>query len=144
MSFTASLLELGFKIFKFFDPLNILSREPKLPAGGDSPQTQTCCGAAPGSPCMRPSVCPQMEFDEKDLRREISYAIKNIHGVRQVPWGGPCPSPPQASGAPDCEALRRLLGGFQSLPVGLQGPVRAPCSIPCGLSLPRGCPPPLG
>lgn len=25
-----------------------------------------------------------MEFDEKDLRREISYAIKNIHGVRQV------------------------------------------------------------
>ncbi|XP_014748721.1 PREDICTED: dynamin-2 [Sturnus vulgaris] len=24
----------------------------------------------------------QMEFDEKDLRREISYAIKNIHGVR--------------------------------------------------------------
>lgn len=25
-----------------------------------------------------------MEFDEKDLRREISYAIKNIHGIRQV------------------------------------------------------------
>lgn len=25
-----------------------------------------------------------MEFDEKDLRREISYAIKNIHGVRHV------------------------------------------------------------
>ncbi|PKK17415.1 dynamin-2 [Columba livia] len=24
----------------------------------------------------------KMEFDEKDLRREISYAIKNIHGVR--------------------------------------------------------------
>ncbi len=24
-----------------------------------------------------------MEFDEKELRREISYAIKNIHGVRQ-------------------------------------------------------------
>eukprot|EP00062_Callorhinchus_milii_P028096 gi/632992235/ref/XP_007884989.1/ PREDICTED: dynamin-2-like [Callorhinchus milii] len=23
-----------------------------------------------------------MEFDEKELRREISYAIKNIHGVR--------------------------------------------------------------
>lgn len=28
-----------------------------------------------------------MEFDEKDLRREISYAIKNIHGVRQVSQG---------------------------------------------------------
>ena len=26
----------------------------------------------------------QMEFDEKELRKEISYAIKNIHGVRQV------------------------------------------------------------
>lgn len=26
-----------------------------------------------------------MEFDEKELRKEISYAIKNIHGVRQVP-----------------------------------------------------------
>lgn len=30
-----------------------------------------------------------MEFDEKDLRREISYAIKNIHGVRQVLGGVP-------------------------------------------------------
>lgn len=29
----------------------------------------------------------QMEFDEKELRREISYAIKNIHGIRHV-WGG--------------------------------------------------------
>lgn len=27
-----------------------------------------------------------MEFDEKELRREISYAIKNIHGIRHV-WG---------------------------------------------------------
>lgn len=26
----------------------------------------------------------QMEFDEKELRREISYAIKNIHGIRHV------------------------------------------------------------
>lgn len=25
-----------------------------------------------------------MEFNEKELRREISYAIKNIHGIRQV------------------------------------------------------------
>lgn len=31
-----------------------------------------------------------MEFDEKELRREISYAIKNIHGIRHVlgpGWG---------------------------------------------------------
>lgn len=25
-----------------------------------------------------------MEFDEKELRREISYAIKNLHGIRLV------------------------------------------------------------
>lgn len=25
-----------------------------------------------------------MEFDEKELRREISYAIKNIHGIRYM------------------------------------------------------------
>ena len=24
----------------------------------------------------------QIEFDEKELRREITYAIKNIHGIR--------------------------------------------------------------
>lgn len=27
-------------------------------------------------------ISHQMEFDEKELRREISYAIKNIHGIR--------------------------------------------------------------
>lgn len=26
----------------------------------------------------------QIVFDEKELRREISHAIKNVHGVRQV------------------------------------------------------------
>lgn len=25
-----------------------------------------------------------MEFDEKELRREITYAIKNTHGIRFV------------------------------------------------------------
>nr|XP_021405250.1 dynamin-2 [Lonchura striata domestica] len=34
-----------------------------------------------GTPHLQ-RVLNQMEFDEKDLRREISYAIKNIHGVR--------------------------------------------------------------
>lgn len=34
-----------------------------------------------------------MEFDEKELRKEISYAIKNIHGVRQVePESCPLPA----------------------------------------------------
>lgn len=34
----------------------------------------------------QPFLCfsTQMEFDEKELRREISYAIKNIHGIRHV------------------------------------------------------------
>lgn len=36
-----------------------------------------------------------MEFEEKELRKEISYAIKNIHGVRQV---RPV-SPPRLKGA---------------------------------------------
>lgn len=42
-------------------------------------------GREPGStPSMGLFLLVQMEFDEKDLRREISYAIKNIHGVRRV------------------------------------------------------------
>lgn len=59
-----------------------------------------CSPRQEGRPCLspsgradtdQPSVCsPQMEFDEKELRREISYAIKNIHGIRHVlgPLGG--------------------------------------------------------
>lgn len=31
-----------------------------------------------------PPPAPQIVFDEKELRREISHAIKNVHGVRQV------------------------------------------------------------
>jgi len=26
----------------------------------------------------------QIEYDEKELRREITFAIKNIHGIRYV------------------------------------------------------------
>jgi hypothetical protein len=61
-----------------------------------------------------------MEFDEKDLRREISYAIKNIHGVRQVPWGIPmfssCPFmwAPQPSESLASEAFRRFMDSFQN------------------------------
>ena len=35
-----------------------------------------------------------MEFDEKELRKEISYAIKNIHGIRHVCPLNPSISPP--------------------------------------------------
>lgn len=32
----------------------------------------------------QPHLVSQIVFDEKELRREISHAIKNVHGVRQV------------------------------------------------------------
>lgn len=31
-----------------------------------------------------PFLLLQIEFDEKELRKEITYAIKNIHGIRSV------------------------------------------------------------
>lgn len=31
-----------------------------------------------------PLWLPQMECDDKEMRREISYAIKNIHGIRYM------------------------------------------------------------
>lgn len=34
------------------------------------PRLRMCC------------VCPQIESDERKLRQEINYAIRNIHGVR--------------------------------------------------------------
>ena len=34
--------------------------------------------------CLFFLAVPQIVFDEKELRREISHAIKNVHGVRQV------------------------------------------------------------
>lgn len=58
-------------------------------------KVRTRAGARGGAPrgalraADRGSPPAQMEFDEKDLRREISYAIKNIHGVRQVLGGAP-------------------------------------------------------
>uniref|UniRef100_A0A8C5RJE0 Dynamin 1 n=1 Tax=Laticauda laticaudata TaxID=8630 RepID=A0A8C5RJE0_LATLA len=39
-----------------------------------------CSSLGVPHPCLFFLV--QMEFDEKELRREISYAIKNIHGIR--------------------------------------------------------------
>lgn len=85
-------------------------------------------GGSPGSllACIW-FVFSQMEFDEKDLRREISYAIKNIHGVRQVPRGeAPCSlhlhgatlepvSPPEPLGTPNV----RTEGGGVAVAVSL-------------------------
>ncbi len=42
---------------------------------------------------LRFSPVTQIVFDEKELRREISHAIKNVHGVRQVkPRQDTCPT----------------------------------------------------
>lgn len=46
-----------------------------------------------GLSVLRPVLRPQMEFNEKELRREISYAIKNIHGIRQVTQAPRLPPP---------------------------------------------------
>lgn len=79
----------------------------------------SCCEAALGTDAYMWFISSQMEFDEKDLRREISYAIKNIHGVRQVPRGthnlflsihvGPRPFESLTS-----EAFRRFMASFQN------------------------------
>lgn len=65
----------------------------------------------------------QMEFDEKDLRREISYAIKNIHGVRQVPRGeSPCSVHLLGTTSSQLGTPRpQVFPSCTSLPVGLHG-----------------------
>lgn len=74
-----------------------------------------------------------MEFDEKDLRREISYAIKNIHGVRCVPRG----ERPRGPFLPVWGTPSRGLSGAPAVvPLG-PGllPSRWPCSLPALLWL---------
>lgn len=53
------------------------SELPRLRSGAGPPGSGT-------GPDWPPLSLTQMEFDEKELRREISYAIKNIHGIRHV------------------------------------------------------------
>lgn len=85
-------------------PVKSSRAEDDLASGGRFPlamvQKKGCSGSPLASPCdcwkllavkivTVAFLLIQMEFDEKDLRREISYAIKNIHGVRQVSeWHG--------------------------------------------------------
>ncbi|KFO28761.1 Dynamin-1 [Fukomys damarensis] len=81
--------------------------EKRIEGSGDQVDTLELSGGARINRIFHerfPFELVKMEFDEKDLRREISYAIKNIHGVRQVPRGsvtiwGPRPTqdPPPAS-----------------------------------------------
>ncbi|NXT78578.1 DYN2 protein, partial [Zapornia atra] len=65
--------------------------EKRIEGSGDQVDTLELSGGARINRIFHerfPFELVKMEFDEKDLRREISYAIKNIHGVRQVPATG--------------------------------------------------------
>ncbi|XP_056394688.1 dynamin-1 isoform X6 [Hyla sarda] len=59
--------------------------EKRIEGSGDQIDTYELSGGARINRIFHerfPFELVKMEFDEKDLRREISYAIKNIHGIR--------------------------------------------------------------
>uniref|UniRef100_A0A3P8YBP6 Dynamin-2 n=1 Tax=Esox lucius TaxID=8010 RepID=A0A3P8YBP6_ESOLU len=59
--------------------------EKRIEGSGDQVDTVELSGGARINRIFHerfPFELVKMEFDEKELRREISYAIKNIHGVR--------------------------------------------------------------
>ncbi|XP_049989652.1 dynamin-2-like [Alexandromys fortis] len=77
--------------------------EKRIEGSGDQVDTLELSGGARINRIFHerfPFELVKMEFDEKDLRREISYAIKNIHGVRQVTWEVPMFSSPRPMWAP--------------------------------------------
>ncbi|KAG7240777.1 hypothetical protein INR49_026394, partial [Caranx melampygus] len=60
--------------------------EKCIEGSGDQVDTSNLSGGAKINRIFHerfPFELVKMEFDEKELRKEISYAIKNIHGVRQ-------------------------------------------------------------
>ncbi|KAI4892568.1 hypothetical protein NFI96_024733 [Prochilodus magdalenae] len=62
-----------------------LDFEKMIEGSGDQVDTVELSGGAKINRIFHerfPFELVKMEFDEKDLRREISYAIKNIHGIR--------------------------------------------------------------
>ncbi|TRY77663.1 hypothetical protein DNTS_005807 [Danionella cerebrum] len=62
-----------------------LDFEKRIEGSGDQVDTVQLSGGAKINRIFHerfPFELVKMEFDEKDLRREISYAIKNIHGIR--------------------------------------------------------------
>ncbi|XP_030063788.1 dynamin-1 isoform X1 [Microcaecilia unicolor] len=61
--------------------------EKRIEGSGDQIDTYELSGGARINRIFHerfPFELVKMEFDEKELRREISYAIKNIHGIRQL------------------------------------------------------------
>ncbi|XP_017544289.1 dynamin 3a isoform X1 [Pygocentrus nattereri] len=62
-----------------------LDFEKRIEGSGDQVDTVELSGGAKINRIFHerfPFELVKMEFDEKELRREISYAIKNIHGIR--------------------------------------------------------------
>ncbi|KAG1964645.1 dynamin 3a isoform X2 [Pimephales promelas] len=62
-----------------------LDFEKRIEGSGDQVDTVQLSGGAKINRVFHerfPFELVKMEFDEKELRREISYAIKNIHGIR--------------------------------------------------------------
>uniref|UniRef100_H0X5H0 dynamin GTPase n=1 Tax=Otolemur garnettii TaxID=30611 RepID=H0X5H0_OTOGA len=60
--------------------------EKRIEGSGDQVDTLELSGGAKINRIFHerfPFEIVKMEFNEKELRREISYAIKNIHGIRQ-------------------------------------------------------------
>ncbi|KAK2495299.1 hypothetical protein MC885_019215, partial [Smutsia gigantea] len=61
--------------------------EKRIEGSGDQVDTLELSGGAKINRIFHerfPFEIVKMEFNEKELRREISYAIKNIHGIRQL------------------------------------------------------------
>ncbi|KAF4016722.1 hypothetical protein G4228_007607 [Cervus hanglu yarkandensis] len=61
--------------------------EKRIEGSGDQIDTYELSGGARINRIFHerfPFELVKMEFDEKELRREISYAIKNIHGIRHL------------------------------------------------------------
>ncbi|KAM9480564.1 dynamin-2-like isoform 6-T6 [Salvelinus alpinus] len=59
--------------------------EKRIEGSGDQVDTKELSGGAKINRIFHerfPFELVKMEFDERELRREISYAIKNIHGIR--------------------------------------------------------------
>lgn len=113
------------------------------PGSGVGPVTSSRTGRA--DPDRPPSACfsLQMEFDEKELRKEISYAIKNIHGIRHVLGLGKGRAEPGKQGQGALQSFPPQLSGSQSTTGStwaptLLGPLCCPWEQGLGWATPHG------
>uniref|UniRef100_A0A493TT04 dynamin GTPase n=1 Tax=Anas platyrhynchos platyrhynchos TaxID=8840 RepID=A0A493TT04_ANAPP len=84
--------------------------EKRIEGSGDQVDTLELSGGAKINRIFHerfPFELVKMEFNEKELRREISYAIKNIHGIRQV-----LPCFQLATYPRLCEETERIVAGY--------------------------------